>query len=65
MNEIEKQKKNVDKPHYKKEIAFMLGVSVTTLGRWVRNAKNELGFTFGREKILSSEKCNKILNLFL
>lgn len=62
LNEI---KVFTEKPLYKNEIAEMLSVSNKTLARWVRNARTELGFSFGREKILNVEKSNKILSMWL
>ncbi len=54
----------VTKAITKKELCEIIGIGKTTLKRWVKNAYSELGFRFGREKIVSIEKANKIIDLF-
>lgn len=58
------QKFTTSKPLPKKTICQILEITRPTLNNWVKNAYSELGFKFGREKILTADKCNKIFELF-
>lgn len=56
---------HTNEPLLKSELAKKLKITRPTLNKWVSDAHKELGFRFGKEKLLCSTKCNKILNLFL